>query len=79
MGHLPKINALSASTKVKMSRFKAAIPSNFALPAAPWLVSALSHSAVKVLAAPAKPRAFETAKRPPRNQAPYRQNDQMTR
>jgi WS/DGAT/MGAT family acyltransferase len=39
---LRKINALSASTKAKMSRFKAAIPTDFPLPAAPWLMSAVA-------------------------------------
>lgn len=39
---LRKINELSASTKAKMSRFKAAIPTDFPLPAAPWLMSAVA-------------------------------------
>ena len=45
-----------------MSRFKAAISTNFAPPSAPRLVKALSPSAVDLLAAPAKPKAVETTK-----------------
>lgn len=36
------IHAASANTKEMMSRFKAAIPTDFPLPAAPWLMSALA-------------------------------------
>jgi diacylglycerol O-acyltransferase len=36
------INQASASTKATMGRFKAAIPTDFPLPAAPWLMSALA-------------------------------------
>ena len=39
---LRKIHELSANTKAKMSRFKAAIPTDFPLPAAPWLMSAVA-------------------------------------
>ena len=37
-----KINESSANTKLMMGRFKAAIPTDFPLPAAPWLMSALA-------------------------------------
>ncbi len=37
-----KINESSANTKQMMGRFKAAIPTDFPLPAAPWLMSALA-------------------------------------
>lgn len=37
-----KIHASSANTKRMMGRFKAAIPTDFPLPAAPWLMSALA-------------------------------------
>ena len=37
-----KIHAASATTKEMMGRFKAAIPTDFPLPAAPWLMSALA-------------------------------------
>ncbi|OYU41806.1 MAG: wax ester/triacylglycerol synthase family O-acyltransferase, partial [Burkholderiales bacterium PBB4] len=37
---LMKIHADSANTKEMMGRFKAAIPTDFPLPAAPWLMSA---------------------------------------
>lgn len=36
------IHAASANTKAMMNRFKAAIPTDFPLPAAPWLMSALA-------------------------------------
>ncbi|HNV60564.1 MAG TPA: wax ester/triacylglycerol synthase family O-acyltransferase [Rhodoferax sp.] len=39
---LQKINESSASAKVMMGRFKNAIPMDFPLPAAPWLMSALA-------------------------------------
>ncbi len=39
---LQKINESSASAKVTMGRFKDAIPMDFPLPAAPWLMSALA-------------------------------------
>ena len=39
---LLKINADSANTKQMMGRFKAAIPPDFPLPAAPWLMSAVA-------------------------------------
>ena len=42
LARIRKINALSAGTKAKMSRFKAAIPTDFPLPAAPWLMSAVA-------------------------------------
>jgi WS/DGAT/MGAT family acyltransferase len=39
---LQKINESSANAKVMMGRFKNAIPMDFPLPAAPWLMSALA-------------------------------------
>ena len=39
---IQKIHASSANTKLMMGRFKAAIPMDFPLPAAPWLMSALA-------------------------------------
>lgn len=42
LARIRKIHELSAGTKAKMSRFKAAIPTDFPLPAAPWLMSALA-------------------------------------
>ena len=39
---LMKIHADSANTKQMMGRFKAAIPTDFPLPAAPWLMSAVA-------------------------------------
>jgi diacylglycerol O-acyltransferase len=42
LARIRKIHALSANTKAKMSRFKAAIPTDFPLPAAPWLMSAVA-------------------------------------
>jgi len=42
LARIRKINESSANTKAKMSRFKAAIPTDFPLPAAPWLMSAVA-------------------------------------
>ena len=39
---IQKIHESSASTKLMMGRFKAAIPTDFPLPAAPWLMSAVA-------------------------------------
>jgi hypothetical protein len=39
---IQKIHESSANTKLMMGRFKAAIPTDFPLPAAPWLMSALA-------------------------------------
>lgn len=42
MERITKINEASANTKMKMGRYKAAIPTDFPLPAAPWLMSAVA-------------------------------------
>ena len=42
LARIRKIHESSVSTKLKMGRFKAAIPTDFPLPAAPWLMSALA-------------------------------------
>jgi hypothetical protein len=39
---IQKIHESSANTKLLMGRFKAAIPTDFPLPAAPWLMSAVA-------------------------------------
>jgi WS/DGAT/MGAT family acyltransferase len=42
LARILKIHADSANTKLMMGRFKAAIPTDFPLPAAPWLMSAVA-------------------------------------
>lgn len=42
LARIRAIHAASATTKERMGRFKAAIPTDFPLPAAPWLMSALA-------------------------------------
>jgi WS/DGAT/MGAT family acyltransferase len=42
LARLLKINADSASTKLMMGRFKSVMPTDFPLPAAPWLMSAVA-------------------------------------
>ncbi len=42
LARLMKIHADSASTKLMMGRFKSVMPTDFPLPAAPWLMSAVA-------------------------------------
>jgi WS/DGAT/MGAT family acyltransferase len=42
LARIRKIHASSANTKAKMGRYKAAIPTDFPLPLAPWLMSAMA-------------------------------------
>lgn len=42
LARIRKISASSANTKARMGRFKAAIPTDFPLPLAPWLMSAVA-------------------------------------